>query len=153
MSPSRHFWENLLILFLALPIIYFLFAFYYSDKTLPNSYFASQDVSSMDSSEIKDAVSGRVDSFLKSRIILQLPGETIEVDPLIFGIQFDEQRTVETILNYGKSGNYVNDFVILSRAPFVKSKFIYLQPSLYRHFPKTYIMLLAAGKISQCRSE
>lgn len=103
--------------------ILLVYSWYTSRRTLPNIYFAGEDVGNMTRQELELVVESRVDTFKSAAMVIGVrdsAGRDVAISTSAddLGIGIDSQSSIDEIFTVGKSGNFPEDLLAKSQLIF-----------------------------------
>lgn len=118
---KKHDLQKFLLFASVIPLILLGYFVSYQNKTLPNTYFASQQISGRDREETAKIISAIIDDFEKRGLTLEV-GDQVESFKLSdLGIEINKHKTLEKVFA-SKHSNYLGSTLLIwLRAPFLKT--------------------------------
>lgn len=105
------------LLLAAFLFIIFIYNWHTSRRSLPNLYFAGQNVGNLSRDELSSVITARIESFKNDALVIRLKAndsQDIELATNIeaFGIGLDSAASIDGIFLTGKSGNFPKDLLV-----------------------------------------
>ena len=121
--------KSILILFCAVLFITVVtasvFLIYYNqnfqDKVYPNVYFSGQNLQGWDKNKVADLIANEKKSFL-DEVNLNYDGKSVQTKIADLGFVWNENKTVDEITNYGRKGNYTENFLVFINSYLINKK-------------------------------
>ncbi|MDD5732034.1 MAG: VanW family protein [Patescibacteria group bacterium] len=115
------------ILFLAV-VTASAFLIYYNrnfqGKVYPNVIFEKQNLQGWDKNKVNDLIAEKEKDF-SSEIELGYDGKSVQTKISDLGFVWNDTKTLDEIINYGKRGNYVENFLVFIRSYLIKKEIVF----------------------------
>ncbi len=92
--------------------------FYYLNRVSPGVYFAGKSMIGMTKQDAYMFVSKNIDDYSTNPVSFVINGKNVDFKLSEAGVSFDKWQTVEKIMSFGKSGNFVVNFAAKLVLPF-----------------------------------
>jgi vancomycin resistance protein YoaR len=106
------------ILFIAV-ITASVFLIYYNrnfqGKVYPNVFFNKENLQGWDKNKVADLISNNKKDF-SEEIALKYEDKSVQVKISDLGFVWNDNKTVDEIINYGRRGNYIENFLVFIRS-------------------------------------
>lgn len=106
------------------------FCIYYNknfqNKVYPNVVFSGQNLQGMDKNMVSDLINNQKKSFLDT-VTLKYDDKSVDVKISDLGFVWDDSKTLDSIINYGRQSNYIRNILSFVRAYLVNKNisFVY----------------------------
>lgn len=115
---ARKYLFALVIAFSCLVLAVVTYNFYYLNRVSPGVYFANKSMMGMTKQDAYMFVSKNIDDYNASPISFVISGQNVDLRLSAAGVDFDKWQTVEKIVSFGKSGNFIENFATKLILPF-----------------------------------
>jgi len=102
-----HFVKTALVCSIFFALIFAIYFLIFLNKTLPNTYFASLNISGKSKQQVEMIIANYLDNYKKQKIKISVGSKTLEVSPDDLGITFSEESSLSKVYERGQAGNFL----------------------------------------------
>jgi len=93
----------------------------FQDRVYPNVFFSGQNLQGWDKNRVADLVSNEKKDFL-DEVTLEYDGKSVKTKISDFGFKWNDGKTLDEIVSYGRRGNYIENFLVFVRSYLTNKK-------------------------------
>lgn len=116
------------VILFAIVVIAGIFLIYYNrnfqGKVYPNVFLEKENLQSWDKDKVNNLISEKKKDFL-NEIVLEYDSKSVQTKISDIGFTWDDSKTLDEVVNYGRRGNYIENFLVFIKSYLTKKEIIF----------------------------